>query len=98
MAGEVRAWEPTRWIAKKKLKEMDRFMEFAVAASTMAIEDAKLELLDSERRRAGCFVGNGVGGLFSLEKTKETLLTKRPMKLNPYAIPTTLRNLSCGHA
>src|SRR5258708_31386971 len=74
IAGEVKAWEPTRWIAKKKLKEMDRFMEFAVAASTMAIEDAKLELLDSERRRAGCIVGNGVGGRLSLPKTTERLV------------------------
>ena len=96
IAGEVKAWEPTRWIAKKKLKEMDRFMEFAVAASTMAIEDAKLELLDSERYRAGCFVGNGVGGLFSLEKTKETLLTKGPTKVSPYAIPTIIGNLAAG--
>ena len=96
IAGEIKAWEPTRWIPKKKLKEMDRFMEFAVAASTMAIEDAKLELSDSERYRAGCFVGNGVGGLFSLEKTKETLLTKGPTKVSPYAIPTIIGNLAAG--
>src|SRR5260370_6417876 len=96
IGGEVKAWEPTRWIPKKKLKEMDRFMEFAVAASTMAIEDAKLELSDSERYRAGCFLGNGVRGLFSLEKTKETLLTKRPTKVSPSAIPTIIGNLAAG--
>src|SRR5579883_2319445 len=74
IAGEVKEWTPTRWIEKKKLKEMDRFQEFAVGAAAMAVLDAKLELSDEERWRAGCFIGNGVGGLLSLERTKETLL------------------------
>jgi 3-oxoacyl-[acyl-carrier-protein] synthase II len=96
IAGEVKNWQPTRWIEKKKLKEMDRFMEFAVGAASMAIADSKLELTDAERLRAGCIIGNGVGGLFSLEKTKETLLTKGPTKVSPYAIPTIIGNLSAG--
>jgi 3-oxoacyl-[acyl-carrier-protein] synthase II len=96
IAGEVKGFEPTKWIEKKKLKEMDRFMEFAVAAADMAIADAALELTDEERFRAGCFLGHGLGGLLSLEKTKETLLTKGPTKVSPYAIPTIISNLAAG--
>lgn len=96
IAGEVKNWEPTRWIEKKKLKEMDRFMEFACGAASMAIEDAKLELSEEERFRAGCIIGNGVGGLFSLEKTKETVMTKGSGKVSPYAIPTIIGNLAAG--
>ena len=96
IAGEVKNWEPTRWIEKKKLKEMDRFMEFACGAASMAIEDAKLELSEEERFRAGCIIGNGVGGLFSLEKTKETVMTKGSAKVSPYAIPTIIGNLAAG--
>jgi 3-oxoacyl-[acyl-carrier-protein] synthase II len=96
IAGEVKGWTPTRWIERKKLKEMDRFMEFAVGAASLAIDDSKLELSEAERYRAGCFMGNGVGGLFSLEKTKETLLTKGPTKVSPYAIPTIIGNLAAG--
>ncbi|MGD0673816.1 MAG: beta-ketoacyl-ACP synthase II [Polyangiaceae bacterium] len=96
IAGEVKSWTPTRWIEKKKIKEMDRFMEFAVAAASMALADSKLDLSDEERWRAGCFIGNGVGGLLSLEKTKETLLTKGPTKVSPYAIPTIIGNLAAG--
>jgi len=96
IAGEVKGWEPTRWIERKKLKEMDRFMELAVGASCMAVSDARLELSDAERVRAGCFIGNGVGGLFSLERTKETLLTKGSAKVSPYAIPTIIGNLAAG--
>jgi 3-oxoacyl-[acyl-carrier-protein] synthase II len=96
IAGEVKGWEPTRWIEKKKLKEMDRFMEFAVATASMAISDAELKLTEAGQLRAGCFLGHGLGGLLSLEKTKETLLTKGPTKVSPYAIPTIISNLAAG--
>ena len=96
IAGEVKDWDPTRWVERKKLKELDRFMEFALGAAAMAISDAGLTLTDAERPRAGCFIGNGVGGLLSLEKTKETLLTKGPTKVSPYAIPSIIANLAAG--
>jgi 3-oxoacyl-[acyl-carrier-protein] synthase II len=96
IAGEVKGWEPTRFIDKKKLKEMDRFTELALGAASMAVSDAKLELTDEERARAGCFVGVGLGGLFTLEKTKETLMTKGPTKVSPYSIPGIIANLAAG--
>ncbi len=96
IAGEVKGWEPTRWIDKKKLKEMDRFTELALGAAAMAFEDAKLEMSDAERERAGCFVGVGLGGLFTLEKTKETLMAKGPTKVSPYSIPGIIANLAAG--
>jgi 3-oxoacyl-[acyl-carrier-protein] synthase II len=96
IAGEVKGWEPTRWIEKKKLKEMDRFMEFAVGTAAMAMSDAELHLTEAGQLRAGCFLGHGLGGLLSLEKTKETLLTKGPTKVSPYAIPTIISNLAAG--
>lgn len=96
IGGEVKAWEPTRWIQRKKLKEMDRFTELALGAAAMAASDAKLELSDAERARAGCFVGVGMGGLFTLEKTKETLMTKGPERVSPYSIPGIISNLAAG--
>ena len=96
IAGEVKGWEPTRWIERKKLKEMDRFTELALGAAAMAASDAKLELAEAERSRAGCFVGVGIGGLFTLEKTKETLMTKGPTKVSPYSIPGIIANLAAG--
>src|SRR5437763_17213492 len=53
IAGEVKGWEPNRFIDKKKLKEMDRFTEFAMGAARLAVDDSKLELADSERDEAG---------------------------------------------
>ena len=95
-AGEVKNWEPTRFIEKKKLKEMDRFIEFALGAADMAIKDAQLELTDEEREDTGCFIGAGLGGLFTLEKTKQTLMEKGPQKISPYSIPGIIANLAAG--
>jgi 3-oxoacyl-[acyl-carrier-protein] synthase II len=95
-AGEVKNWDPLRFIDKKKLKEMDRFTQFAMGAAHYAVADAKLELSDEEKDEAGCFVGVGLGGLQTLERTKETLLSKGPGKISPYAIPGIIANLAAG--
>ncbi len=96
IAGEVKGWDPSGFIEKKKLKEMDRFCEFAVGAASMAITDSKLELSDAQRERAGCFIGVGLCGLATLEKTKETVMTKGPTKVSPYTIPGIIANLAAG--
>ncbi len=95
-AGEVKDWDGTRFIEKKKLKEMDRFTEFALGAADMAVKDAQLELSDEDRNEAGCFIGVGLGGLFTLEKTKQTLMEKGPQKISPYSIPGIIANLAAG--
>jgi 3-oxoacyl-[acyl-carrier-protein] synthase II len=96
IAGEVKGWEPTQFIEKKKLKEMDRFTQFAMAAGKFAIDDAKLELTDAERDEAGCFIGVGLGGLMTLENTKALLIAKGPSKISPYSIPGIIANLAAG--
>jgi 3-oxoacyl-[acyl-carrier-protein] synthase II len=96
IAGEVKAWDPTAFIEKKKIKEMDRFAQFAMGAGKLAIADAKLELTDAERDEAGCFIGVGLGGLMTLENTKATLIAKGPSKISPYAIPGIIANLAAG--
>jgi 3-oxoacyl-[acyl-carrier-protein] synthase II len=96
IAGEVKGWDGARWIEKKRLKEMDRFTEFALGATSLAVADAGLELTEGERPRAGCFVGVGLGGLPALERTKETLLAKGPEKVSPYTIPAIISNLAAG--
>ncbi len=97
-AGEVKGWDDARlrFIERKKLKEMDRFTEFALGAADMAVKDAELSLTEEERNEAGCFVGVGLGGLSTLEKTKQTLMEKGPQKISPYSIPGIIANLAAG--
>jgi 3-oxoacyl-[acyl-carrier-protein] synthase II len=96
IAGEVKAWDPTVFIEKKKVKEMDRFAQFAMGAGKLALDDAKLELSDAERDEAGCFIGVGLGGLMTLENTKAVLIAKGPSRISPYAIPGIIANLAAG--
>lgn len=99
IAAEVKNWDPVAagFIEKKKLKEMDRFTEFALGAAKLAIQDAGLELTEEERDRAGCFVGVGLGGLQTLERAKQTLMEKGPQRISPYSIPGIIANLAAGH-
>ncbi len=96
IAGEVKNWNPLAFIEKKKLKEIDRFIEFALGAAKLAVTDAGLELVGEERDEAGCFIGSGIGGLATLEKAKQTLIDKGPGRLSPYSIPGLIGNMAAG--
>ncbi len=96
IAGEVKDWDPTPYIAKKKLRELGRFAQFAVSAAHMAVRDAGLELTDEEREDAACVMGVGMGGLEGLERVSEILRTKGPSKVSPYAVPTIALNMAAG--
>ena len=79
IAGEVRDFEPTKWIQKKLTRQMDIFIQYAVAASYEAMASAKLDGehgVDPER--IGVFVGAGLGGITTLEETKAKLIEKGP--------------------
>ncbi len=97
IAGEVKGFDAAAHISVKKRKEMDRFTEFAVVAAKEALADSGLPLeTDEDREETGCFIGVGLGGLHSLEKTKETLLEKGPGRISPYSIPSIIANLAAG--
>jgi 3-oxoacyl-[acyl-carrier-protein] synthase II len=96
IAGEVKNWDPLAHIERKKLKEMDRFTEFAVGAARMARLDSGLELTEEEHELAGCFMGVGLGGLETLENAKKTILERGPHKISPYAIPSIIANMAAG--
>ncbi len=95
-ACEVKGFEPTDFIPKKKLKEMTRFTKFALAATKMAFEDAALELTDEERETTGTFIGVGLGGLENLERCTLVLEHKGPGKISPYFIPSLIANMAAG--
>jgi 3-oxoacyl-[acyl-carrier-protein] synthase II len=96
IAGEVKNFEPTDFIEKKKVKEMARFVQLSMAASKLAIQDGHLELSDEDRDNAGCFIGVGLGGLEGIEATGRKLVEKGPSKISPYFIPSVIANLAAG--
>lgn len=96
IAAEVANFDASEFMARKKIKEMCRFTQFAMAATKMAMEDSGLVLTDEERLRAGCFIGVGLGGLENLERVTLMLAEKGPDKVSPYFIPSIIGNLAAG--
>jgi 3-oxoacyl-[acyl-carrier-protein] synthase II len=98
-AGEVKGFDPTRWIDKREAKTFDRFIQLAVAAGHLAMEDAGLpQKLEGEAaERTGCYVGAGLGGVQTIERTHSALLEKGPRHgFSPYFVPGIIVNLAPG--
>ena len=96
IAAEVKGFDPAAFMEKKKIKEVARFIPFAMAATKMALEQADLNLTDEERDRTGVFIGVGLGGLENLERCTLTLEHKGPGKVSPYFIPSLIANMAAG--
>ncbi|NEP45191.1 MAG: hypothetical protein F6K35_40615 [Okeania sp. SIO2H7] len=62
IAGEVKGFDPHDYVGPKDAKRMDRFSQFAVAASKQAVTDAKFEINDLNAEQVGVIIGTGVGG------------------------------------
>jgi 3-oxoacyl-[acyl-carrier-protein] synthase II len=94
-ACEVKDFDPTQWIEKRKVRKMDRFAQLVTAAARMAAEDAKLEV-EPEAERVGAAVASGQGGLGSLQDICDTVLTRGIDRVSPFSIPALLPNLGAG--
>ena len=94
LAAEVKDFKPELWIDKKTVKRMDRFTQFGIVASTMAMEDAGLESLSFDKNRAGVIIGSGIGGSETLEEGFSTLQENGPKSLNPFTVSKLLINMA----
>ena len=96
-AGEVKNFDPRQFIEKKELKKMDIFIQFAVAASQYAMDDARLTITPEFADRVGVFIGSGIGGFTTIEREHEAYLAGGPRKISPFFIPSSIINLAAGH-
>ena len=96
IAGEVKGFEPTQFIDKKEAKRMDRVTQFAVAATSMAIEDAALDLEKEDLERIGTVIGTGIGGIDTLHDQYKTLFDKGPGRVSPFFVPMMIANMPAG--
>jgi 3-oxoacyl-[acyl-carrier-protein] synthase II len=95
-AGEVKGFDPLRWIEKKELKKMDVFIQLAIAASQFAMDDAKLVVDAAIAPRVGVFIGSGIGGFTVIEREHIAYLDGGPRKISPFFIPSAIINLAAG--
>lgn len=96
IACEVKDFDPTVYIERKRLKEMARFIPFSLGATKMAIEQSGLELTDEEKELVGVYIGVGLGGIEFLERCTLTVENKGPTKVTPYTIPALIANMAAG--
>lgn len=96
IAAEVKDFEPRDYIDKKEARRMDRFSQFAVASTKLALEDGKIDLESLDRERIGAMIGCGIGGMETLEKEKEKLMERGPSRISPVFIPMMISNMAAG--
>ncbi|CUS33941.1 beta-ketoacyl-ACP synthase II [Candidatus Nitrospira nitrificans] len=96
IAGEVKDFDPARFIEKKEIKKMDTFIHYAVGAAQLAVDDAGLKIKPEEATKVGVYIGSGIGGLGSIEHYHEVLRAKGPGRVSPFFIPMTIINLASG--
>jgi 3-oxoacyl-[acyl-carrier-protein] synthase II len=96
IAGEVKGFEPERWVEKKEVKKMDLFIHYALAASQMALDDSGFAVDEANAERVAVVIGSGIGGFPMIEKTHSTLVERGPSRVSPFFIPGVIANLAAG--
>jgi 3-oxoacyl-[acyl-carrier-protein] synthase II len=95
LAGDVRDFEPSRWLDAKEIRRTDRFVQYAIAASALAWEDAGRPEVPAER--GGVVYGTGIGGIEWLLAQHEVLLDRGPGRVSPFMVPALMANAASGH-
>ena len=95
-AAEVKGFDGAALFGSREARRMDRFSQFAVASSTQAVENAGLEINDSNRDRIGVVIGSGIGGLGTLYEQTLLLADRGPSRVSPFLIPMMLADTGPG--
>jgi len=96
IAAEVKDFAPENFMDKKEFRRMDIFIQYAMAAAAMALEDAQLKITPANADRVGVVVGAGLGGLTTIETFHKVLLEKGPGRISPFFIPMLIVNEAPG--
>ncbi len=97
IAGEVKEFQPEKYIDRKEIKKMGRFIHFAIAASDFALSGSGLKISEENAERTGVYIGSGIGGFEVIEREFENLIRSGPKRISPFFIPATIVNLASGY-
>ncbi|MDR1498513.1 MAG: beta-ketoacyl-ACP synthase II [Puniceicoccales bacterium] len=96
VGGEVKDFDPTRYMDPKEAKRNDRYVQFALAASREAFQDAGLQIGQIPPERLGVIIGSGIGGIGSIEEQSFNLFSKGPRRVSPFMITEIITNMAAG--
>lgn len=95
-AAEVKGFNPEDCIDPKDVKKLDRFTQFAIAASLQAVDSSGINTDSIDPARIGVLIGSGIGGIQTIEEQKEVLMEKGPRRISPFLIPKLIINMASG--
>ncbi len=96
IAGEVKGFDPEKFMDRKEVRRNDRFIHFALAAGDMAFRDSGLDMTREDPERVGAIIGSGLGGLATIEETHQTFMERGVRKISPFFVPSLIVNLAPG--
>jgi len=96
IAGEIRNFDPLKWVEKKEARRLDPYLKYAVACAAMAVEDAALNVEKLDRDRFGVLVGSGIGGITTLLENHKAMLEQGGNRVSPFFIPMLIINMASG--
>jgi 3-oxoacyl-[acyl-carrier-protein] synthase II len=95
-AEEVRDFNPDQYLDRKEARRLDRFLQFAIGASHMALEDSSFRITGENASDTGVLIGSGIGGMSTLEAQHSQLINGGPGKVSPFFIPVMIANMASG--
>jgi 3-oxoacyl-[acyl-carrier-protein] synthase II len=96
IAGEVKNFDPLTWVDRKEARRLDPYLQYAIACSAMAVEDAGLDTSRVDATRFGVLIGSGIGGIQTLLANYDSLTEKGPDRVSPFMIPMMIVNMASG--
>lgn len=96
LAGELKGFNIDDYISKKESRRMDRFTQYAVVAAREAVKDSKLNINEHNAKNIGVWIGSGMGGVETLEKSHSTLKYRGSKRVSPFFIPMIIPDMATG--
>ncbi|MDU0200456.1 beta-ketoacyl-ACP synthase II [Paenibacillus sp. MAH-36] len=96
IAGVVRDFDAEAAVGRREVRRMDRYTQFAIAATKQAMEDANLTIDATNEERVGVYIGSGIGGIHTILDNYRTLLSRGPSRVSPTVVPMMIANMAAA--
>jgi len=97
IAGEVKDFDPSRYLTDKEARRMDRFIQLGMAGAIEAFKHSGLTVTEANAERIGAYIGSGIGGVETIEETTKLFLEKGSRRISPFYVPASIINMISGH-
>lgn len=95
--GSIRGFDASSYLPPKEVRKFDDFILYGLAAGIQAVEDSGLRVDESVAPRMGAAIGSGIGGISSIEKSRQILLESGPRRISPFFVPGSITNMIAGY-